>query len=555
MKRKYLWKKAMAAGCAGLLAAALLAGCGAAEAAGSSTATESSSVSAENESTSAAGGSYVASEMSLDTTDMFTDRDLDGTYDEAEAVTVSLSDDGSTASDDSVAIDGQTITIKEEGVYVFSGTLSDGQIIVEADDTAKVQIVLNGCDITCENSAAIYVRSADKVFLTLADGTTNTLRNTDIYEADGEEEIDSVIYVKDDLTINGKGELTIHAANGNGIRANDDLKLVDATLTIDAADHAVNANDSIRVYSGTYTLTAGTDGLHVSNDEDGEKGYIYIQDGTFSISSSSDGMDATGMIQIDGGTMEITAGDDGIHSEAKLLINDGTVTISECEEGLEGYDVVINDGDIDITSNDDGINATSGNGDGIYTGNVDLSINGGVIYINTEGDGIDSNGTITITGGETCIDGPSGGGNGSMDVGDGYEATITGGTVIAAGADGMAENFGSSSTQGSILQSVSSTSGEITLTDSDGNELAGFTPSKTYGSVLISTPDIEQGETYTLTTGETQTVIEMTELQYGQAQGMGGGPQNGGLQNGGGQGMQRPDGNGPTGQGPAGDMQ
>lgn len=644
MTRKKIWKKALATGCAGLLAAALLAGCSAAGSetgsstdAKSSTLAESGSFSAENESESAAG-SYVVSEMTLDTSDMFTERDLEGTYDESDAITISLNENSVAASDESVQIDGQTVTITEEGVYVFSGTLSDGQVIVDADDSAKVQIVLNGCDITCENSAAIYVKSADKVFLTLADGTTNTLTNTDAYETDGDEEIDAVIYAKDDLTINGTGALTIQAANGDGIDAKDDLKLVNATLSVEAANHAIDANDSIRINSGTYTLTAGKDGLHVSNDEDGEKGYLYIADGNFTISCESDGMDATGMIQIDGGKMDIAAGDDGLHSDAKLLINGGTITVSESYEGLEGYDIIINDGEIDITSDDDGINATSGNGGGMmggfgqggqggfgqggpggfgqddqtgseqggqnrpekgarpdrgqmpqdgempentelqdgempenmeppqsgempesmeppqgeemlqdtesadlaaeasseqeeagitYTGDVDLAINGGVIRINAEGDGIDSNGTITITGGETYIDGPSNGGNGSMDVGDGYEATITGGIVVAAGADGMAETFGSDSTQGAILQSVDSTTGDVTLTDSDGNVIVSFSPTKTYSSVLISSPEIEQGETYTLTTGTTTTSIEMTELLYGQSQGMGGGMQGG----------------------------
>lgn len=591
MKRKHLWKKAMALGCGAMLAAALFAGCGSEStaqngsgSAESSTATaEDSSVSSENES---ASGSYVVSEMTLDTSDMFTDRDLDAAYDASEAVDITLSDSGITTSDDSVEIDGQTVTIKSEGVYVFSGSLSDGQIIVEADDTAKVQIVLNGVDITSKTSAAVYVKSADKVFLTAAEGSDNTLANTDAYEADGEEEINAVVYAKDDLTVNGTGSLTVNAANGDGINAKDDLKLAGVTLTVDAADHAISANDSIRIASGTYDLTAETDGLHISNDEDGEKGYLYVLDGSVSITCGSDGVDASGMIQIDGGSMEINAGDDGIHSEAKLLVNGGTITVPECEEGLEGYVVVINDGEVDITSADDGINATSGNGsstmggpgqggqnmgnrpergempqegempqDGgmpqdmaaentesatdtteedttsyTYTGDVDLSINGGVITIDTEGDGIDSNGTITITGGETYINGPTNSGNGSMDIGDGYEATITGGIVVAAGADGMAENFGSSSTQGAILQSVSSTDGEVILTDSDGNEIISFTPSKTYSSVLISAPDIVQGETYTLTTGGTSTSIEMTDLIYGQAQGMGGSGMKGGRQ-------------------------
>ena len=196
MHRKKLAKKALTLGCAGLLAAALLAGCGSKEAATVSSGTESSAT-AQEASTETLTRSVP--DMELDTTDMFSDRDLEGTYDESEAVNITLSDNGSKASDDAgVTIDGQTITITEEGIYVLSGKLSDGQVIVDTDDTAKVQIVLNNADITSKTIAAVYVKNADKVFLTAEEGSKNHLTNEGSFTADGDEEIDGVIYSKDD---------------------------------------------------------------------------------------------------------------------------------------------------------------------------------------------------------------------------------------------------------------------------------------------------------------------------------------------------------------------
>ena len=239
--------------------------------------------------------------------DMFTERDLAGTYEESEAVYVTLSDDGITGETDGVAINGQTVTIMEEGTYVFSGTLSEGQIVVDADD-AKVQIVLDNVDITCASSAAVYVKSAEKVFVTLAEGSQNTLRNTDEYVTIDDNNIDAVIFSKSDLTLNGTGSLTIVSAEGHGIVSKDDLKITGGTYDITAAGHALSGKDSVRIADGTFVLTAEKDGIHAENADDEEKGYIYIADGDFTITSDGDGMDASNIVQIEDGTFDITAG-------------------------------------------------------------------------------------------------------------------------------------------------------------------------------------------------------------------------------------------------------
>ena len=239
--------------------------------------------------------------------DMFTERDLAGTYEESGAVYVTLSDDGITGETDGVAINGQTVTITAEGTYIFSGTLSEGQIVVDADN-AKVQIVFDNVDITCASSAAVYVKSAEKVFVTLAEGSQNTLRNTDEYVAIDDNNIDAVIFAKSDLTLNGTGSLTIISAEGHGIVSKDDLKITGGTYDITAAGHALSGKDSVRIADGTFILTAEKDGIHAENADDKEKGYIYIADGDFTITSDGDGMDASNIVQIEDGTLDITAG-------------------------------------------------------------------------------------------------------------------------------------------------------------------------------------------------------------------------------------------------------
>ena len=293
-------KKLLALFCATALSMTAVAGCTGTKSSTGNVVSSETEVNAEETVAQSETGTFSS-------TDMFTERDLAGTYEESGAVYVTLSDDGITGETAGVAINGQTMTITAEGTYIFSGTLSEGQIVVDADN-AKVQIVFDNVDITCASSAAVYVKSAEKVFVTLAEGSQNTLRNTDEYVAIDDNNIDAVIFAKSDLTLNGTGSLTIVSAEGHGIVSKDDLKITGGTYDITAAGHSLSGKDSVRIADGTFILTAGKDGIYSGNEDNEEKGYIYIADGDFTITSDGDGMDASNIVQIEDGTFDITAG-------------------------------------------------------------------------------------------------------------------------------------------------------------------------------------------------------------------------------------------------------
>ena len=487
------------------------------------------------------------SDAAIDITDMFTKRDLAGTYDESEAVKITLSGKTAACNSSNVQIEDGVVTIKAAGVYVLSGTFTDGTIVVDAGDDDKVQLVLDGVSITAVDYAAIYAKNADKVFVTLAEGAGNSLTVSGDYVQTDDNNVDAVIFAKCDLTLNGTGSLTVKDNTGHGIVSKDDLVVTGGTYTIYSQDHCLNGKDSVRIADGTFNLSCDEDGIHAGND-DQQDGYVYIE----------------------GGDINISVGDDAIHAEGLLIITGGDIDVSKSCEGVEGDKILVTGGDIDVISSDDGFNAAGGssgsgdNHDGFGGGpgmdGVDMDadsdayilITGGTININADGDGIDSNGCIGITGGSVYVLGSSDNGNGAMDYG--ICAAITGGEIVAVGGSGMAQGFGDESTQCSALVNFDEwvDAGEtITLTDSDGKEVLSYRVDKKFNSVVISTSDMKQGETYTLTVGDQSSTFTLDDITYSEGSGgmqrPGGNLDNGGMQRPGGNSddgnMQRPGGN------------
>ena len=292
----------------------------------------------------------------------FTTNDQNGSWDTTDAAVITLTGDGASISGNGAyAYDGDVV-IAEAGRYVFSGSLTDGSIIVDAHDSSKVWILLDGVEINCSDDACIQVDQADKVFLTLAEGSQNIVTSGSAYSdtalSDG---TDGAIFAHDDLTINGSGSLTVTAQYSHGISANDDLVITGGTITISAVDDAIHANDSIRIKDAAITVTAGDDGLLTSNEV--ENGYLYIESGTLDITASGDGIHTTGDITVAGGEINISAGDDGIHSDASVFVQSGTILISDCYEGIEALIIDVSGGDVSINCEDDGFNANGGSSD------------------------------------------------------------------------------------------------------------------------------------------------------------------------------------------------
>ena len=263
----------------------------------------------ENSSPNSDNAAATKLETIIDTASLFSERDLSGDYDESTAISIELEGETISCDSDAVSIDGSCITLLDEGTYLVSGTLDDGQILVNADDTDKVQIVLSGVDITSANSAAIYSLNADKVFVTLAEGTDNTLTNGGAYAAIDENNIDAVIFSKTDLTLNGSGSLSVNAQAGHGVVSKDELTVTDGSYFVTAAEHGLVGKDSLAVAGGTFQITSGKDGFHAENTEDTTKGFLYIKDGTYTINAQGDAISASGDLQVDGGDFDLTTGE------------------------------------------------------------------------------------------------------------------------------------------------------------------------------------------------------------------------------------------------------
>ena len=291
----------------------------------------------------------------------FTANDQDGNWDTSDAVVITLTGDGAEISGNGAYANDGNVVITNAGYYVVSGSLTDGYLSVDAYDSSKVFILLNGVEINCSDDACIRVEQADKVFLTLAEGSQNTLTSGSSYSDQAlKDGTDGAVFAHDDLTINGSGSLTVNAEYRHGIAANDDLVITGGTITVTAAADAVHAKDSIRIKEASITVDAGDDGMVTSNEE--ENGYLYIESGSLNIKAADDGIHTTGQITITGGDITVSAGDDGIHSDASVSFLDGSLLIEECYEGIEALIIDVSGGEITIYPKDDGFNA-NGNSD------------------------------------------------------------------------------------------------------------------------------------------------------------------------------------------------
>lgn len=521
------------------------------------------------------GSSEVSTEINIDEMDLdYTKRDKDASYNESTATHIVLTESGAAVSGEGAVAEGSTVTVSQAGTYVISGSLDEGQLIVDTSDEDKVQLVLVGVTIHNEEGPAIYIKNADKTFVTLAEGSTNTLSDGSEYVLEeNSDELYATLFSKDDLTINGTGTLVIQGNYRHGICSKDDLVITGGTIQVTASEDALRGRDCVKILDGTFNLESGQDAIKSNNDEDGTKGFV----------------------SVDGGTFTINVGDDAVHAESVLFVNNGTINVEACYEGYEAEQIYINGANTHIVASDDALNAAARNSsqgdsrameegvldtrggsqaDAGHTGasggtapsasagddvkgvdsdsmqggamngnnfsstttipqNVQpgepdgaapnnsanteaqggmneapeagndtsclIQINGGYTVLDASGDGVDSNGSVEITGGVLLVSGPTNDGDGAFD----YDksATISGGTVIMVGSSGMAQSF-TSGTQAFAFVNVSGKAGDsLAICDNEGNVIASFTVSKSFATVLVSCPSFIEGSEYSLVVG------------------------------------------------------
>lgn len=646
------------AGCAAAVLLFSVAGCSATDAGESSIAStaevleeNASEKSVEYASFEEVAAAFDASALNFE----YSKRDMDASFDESSATKITLSGDSASVSGSGAVAEGSTVTISTAGTYIVSGNLTDGSITVTTSENDKVQIVLNSVKIASSSGPAIDIQSADTCFITLAEGTQNSLSDGSAFTS---EDANACIYATCDLTINDSGSLDVSGNYRHGVFSKDDLVVYGGTIRVSAVEDGLNGKDSVKIGAGDISIGSGADGVKSSKSTNPEKGFVYVSGGSLSIDAEDDGIQtktylciAGGSIEIDaaddalhsdlegalnGGSTTVRSGDDAFHCETKLEVNDGSFVVETCSEGYEAEQVVVNGGDTNICALDDAMNASAadlsddsessdadtstiapsgepganaaqldgsigapgassanadsngqqntapqgagqqdsatppelpsddgaqggqageapsdlghdpdaqgrmerggqapggqGGAPGASDSNCLIQINGGTVALDSQGDGVDSNGNVVITGGTLLVNGPSSDGDGAFDY-DG-EATISGGTVLMAGAVDMAQSFTSGTQAFALVQASGSVGSVIEATDADGNVIATLTATKAFGCVLVSGAGVSDGDTITVSvdgaaTTATASTTGTSGIATGGPGGMSGGPATG----------------------------
>ncbi len=399
---------------------------------------------------------------------------------------ITLSPDGSTSTDASVRIDGQTVTITQAGTYQIAGTLGDGALIVESAENAKITLVLGGVSIKNSTGAAIQISTADDVTIELAEGTTNVLQSgeeVDIAAAtESKEASGGALQSKADLKIKGKGSLTVLGYLNNGIHCTKDLKIKNGNISVTALGHGIKGKNSVTVSGGTVTVTSGKDGITSDETENEEKGFVTIEDGEIIITSVGDGVSAETTLTVTGDVISIISGGGSANAQQKTdnmrdwwdFDNSASDDNSASCKGLKaGKALVISGGSITIDAQDDALHT-----DG------DMTISGGECILSTGDDGAHAALSLTVLDGKITV----------LTSYEGLEAnqiTLAGGELdITASDDGINANGGSDGFSGGFgggfggrRSDMNSQSGDMTPPDNsnmqnppDGNAPSGNPP-------------------------------------------------------------------------------
>ena len=521
---------------------ALASGTTAADSSVGTTATTSSATATDTAASNSSFSTNVKSGEKLDVDTHYSEQDL--SWDTSSETAIDLSNPTAT---DGVTVEDGTLTITKAGTYKLSGEYQ-GQIKVETADSDAVRLVLDNANITNSSGAALNVVNADEVILYSASGTTNTISDGADYTATGEDDPDAVVYSKADLTIAGEGTLKVNGNHEDGIHTSDGLVIASGTLEVNAANTGIKGKDYVDILGGTITVTAQQDGIKSTNDTDEGQGWTRLSNGTVTVNAGDDGFKAARVVEISGGSLTVEQSDEGIEAQY-INISGGDVNVTSADDGMnaslktsdsESTDSSANTSDTadqqqNNTQNQGnqnmgqppampGGNAQDGKSQNGTTGTgqqgmgqppqggmpgggggtfevIDAAINvsGGHITVNAEGDGIDSNGVTTLSGGTLIVNGPSQGGNAALDTNG--DLLLNGATVLSGSTADMFEAPSTNSTSGYLKLTNSSgfeQGSTVQVADSSGKVVANYKVTKSNVQlVLVSSSSIVKGQSYT----------------------------------------------------------
>lgn len=481
---------------------------------------------------------------------------LDYVWDSTKVVKISLNTTSIACTSKNVTISGTTATITAQGSYEISGTLTDGQIIVDAD--GLVRLIMKNANITNSTTSPIFIDQADKAIIILPEGSKNTIADGANYNITADS-LNAAIFSKDYLAISGKGELIVNGNYNSGISCKDELIIQSGNLEVTAVGTGIKGKDYLKIYDGNIVVTSGGDALKSDNDSvTNDLGYVDIEGGTFALTTANDGISATNRVSISGGTFNIVSGggsaitpgvestkgikakaitisggtyvinssDNSIDADNDILINNGTFTlysadkpldcdstiiinngdinIAKSEKGISAHHVTFNGGKVNVVSKNDCIKATLGTDQTTDDGSS-VNIKGGTVLLSTvKGDALDSNGSITVTSGVLAIQGSQT----SPDDAISYRSTclVSGGVLAAVGATSLMPS--ATSTQNSVsirFSSIIAPGTIINIQDASGVSLLTYKVTKYAYSFVASLPTLALSTTYNVYTGGSTT--------------------------------------------------
>ena len=481
-------------------------------------------------------------------------------HDESQASQITLADQTATVTGQGASFSDQTLTITQAGTYVLTGIGKNIKLVVEAADTDQVHLVFQNLTLEGEGTL-LQINKAQEVVISLAEGSQNALTES---QASDDEKVKATIHSQVPLTLNGTGNLTLTALTKNALEVEGDLKVLGGAYTVKAANHGFKAEGALDIEAATLTIEAGKDGLHAEHDETTERANISLNPTQLSIAATEDGVDAGNELTIEGGTITVSQSEEGLEARVIRQLG-GDVTIKSSDDGINASaGSSSKSSDTSATSKTTDASTTSNTADtsssasqatatpaatsqadqankdknatlpsppagqappqggqppqngqgpgGMPPGgqeesdpSLEIILEGGTLTIDAEGDGIDSNGTASISGGSLVVNGSVQGGNGPLDAAG--DITITGGRVWALGTSDMLQGFAQGSTQASITANIAGTAGQtLIILDANGKEVARQTASKDFQAVIMSSADLVDGQTYTIQVeGTTQT--------------------------------------------------